>query len=49
LYKENTDSNKKLSETDIKINMLECLIDNIFAMFSGHVFQRLARLGTNCY
>jgi len=31
-------SNKKFSETDI-IKMLEFLIDNIFVMFSGHVFR----------
>ena len=34
-----TDSTKKFSETDI-FNMLEFLIDNIFAMFGGHVFQQ---------
>jgi hypothetical protein len=36
LLKKNTDSTKKLSETDI-INMLEFLIDNIFVIFDGHV------------
>ena len=30
--------NNKLSETDV-IKMLECLIDSIFVMFDGHVFQ----------
>jgi hypothetical protein len=34
-----SDSTKKFSETDI-INMLEFLIDNIFAMFGGRVFQQ---------
>ena len=34
-----TDSTKKFSETDI-INMLEVLIDNIFVIFGGHVFQQ---------
>jgi len=33
-----SDSTKKLSETNI-INMLELVIDNIFAMFGGCVFQ----------
>ena len=33
-----TDSTKKFSETDI-INMLELLIDSIFAMFGGRVYQ----------
>ena len=36
--KNNTDSTKKFSETDI-FNMLEFLIDNIFFMFGGLVFQ----------
>ena len=40
-----TDSTKKFSETDI-INMLVFgLIDNIFVMFGGRVFQQM---GTNC-
>jgi hypothetical protein len=38
LPKKTTDSPKKFSATDI-IKMLEFLIDNIFAMFGGHVFQ----------
>jgi len=38
LKKNHSDSIKKFSETDI-INMLVCLIDNIFAMFSGRDFQ----------
>ena len=37
--KNNSDSTKKFSETDI-IKMLECLIDNVFVMFGGHVFQQ---------
>jgi hypothetical protein len=31
---------KKFSETDI-INMLEVLIDNIFVIFGGRVFQQV--------
>ena len=44
-----SDSTIKFSETDI-INMLECLIDNIFIMFGGHVFQQTVGipLGTKC-
>jgi hypothetical protein len=38
LPKKTTDSPKKFSATDI-IKMLEFLIENIFAMFGGHVFQ----------
>ena len=37
--KHQSDSTKKLSETDI-FNMLEFLIDNIFVMFGGRVFQQ---------
>ena len=37
--KHHSDSTKKFSETDI-FNMLEFLIDNIFAMFGGRVFQQ---------
>jgi hypothetical protein len=37
--KKHSDSTKKFSETDI-INMLEFLIDNIFAMFGGRIFQQ---------
>jgi hypothetical protein len=37
--KNHSDSTKKFSETDI-INMLEFLIDHIFAMFDGPVFNR---------
>ena len=37
--KHHSDSTKKFSETDI-FNMLEFLIDNIFVMFGGRVFQQ---------
>ena len=37
--KKNSDSTKKFSQTDI-INMLEFLIDNIFTMLGGRVFQQ---------
>ena len=42
-------STKKFSETDI-INMREFLIDNIFVMFGGCVFQQTVGIpiGTNC-
>jgi hypothetical protein len=38
-----------LSEADI-INMLEFVIDNIFAMFDGRVLQQTVgiHIGTNC-
>jgi hypothetical protein len=36
--KNHSDYTKKFAETDI-INMLEFLIDNIFVMFGGRVFQ----------
>ena len=44
-----SDSTKTFSETDI-LNMLECLIDHIFAMFSGRVFQQTVGMpmGTTC-
>ena len=44
-----SDSTKKFSETDI-FNMFEFLIDNIFAMFGGRVFQQTVGIpiGTNC-
>jgi hypothetical protein len=44
-----SDSSIKFSETYI-INMLECLIDNIFAIFGGRVFQQRVGMpmGTNC-
>jgi hypothetical protein len=37
--KMHSDSTKNFSETDI-INMLEFLIDNIFVIFGGRVFQQ---------
>ena len=47
--KNHSDSAKKFSETDI-INVLEFLIDNIFAMFGGRIFQQQVGIpmGTNC-
>ena len=47
--KKHSDSTKKFSETDI-INMLEFLIDNIFVIFGGRVFQQTVSIpvGTNC-
>jgi hypothetical protein len=47
--KHHCDSTKKFSVTDI-FNMLECLIDNIFAMFGGRVFQQTVDIpmGTIC-
>ena len=49
LCKKQSDSTKKLSEADI-INMLEFLIDNIFAMCDGRVFQQTVgiTMDTNC-
>ena len=46
--KMHSDSAKKFSETDI-INMLEFLIDNIFVIFGGRVFQQTVgiTMGTN--
>ena len=47
--KHHSASTKKFSEIDI-FNMLEFLIDNIFAMFGGRVFQQTVGIpmGTNC-
>ena len=47
--KNHSDSTKKFSETDI-INMLEFLIDNIFVLFGGRVFQQTVGISmrTNC-
>ena len=44
-----SDSTKKFSETDI-INMLECLIDNIFVIFGGLVIRQTVGIpmGTSC-
>ena len=49
LCRKQSDSTKKFSEADI-INMLEFLIDNIFAMLGGRVFQQTVgiHMGTNC-
>ena len=43
------DSTKMFSETD-NFNMLEFLIDNIFVLFGGRVFQQTfdIPMGTNC-
>jgi hypothetical protein len=47
--KNHSDSTKKFSETDI-INMLEFLIENIFVIFGGGVFQQTVGIpmGTKC-
>ena len=47
--KNHSDSTKRLSETDI-INMLECLIDNIFVIFGGLVIRQTVGIpmGTRC-
>ena len=47
--KPHSESSKKFSETDI-INMLDFLIDYIFAMFGGRAFQRTVGIpmGTKC-
>ena len=47
--KNHSDSKKKYSEVDI-IRMLEFLIDNIFVVFGGKVFQQTVGIpmGTNC-
>jgi hypothetical protein len=47
--KHHSDSTKKFSGTDI-FNMLEFLIDNIFVMFGGRIFQQTVStpMGTNC-
>ena len=48
--KEHSDSKKnKYTEDDI-INMLEFLVDNIFAVFGGKVLQQIVGIpmGTNC-
>jgi hypothetical protein len=37
--KNHSDSTNKFTETDI-INMLEFLIDNIFVIFGGRIFQQ---------
>ena len=47
--KEHSDSRNKYTEDDI-INMLEFLVDNIFVVFGGKVFQQIVGIpmGTNC-
>ena len=47
--KEKSDSENKYTETDI-IQMLNFLIDNIFVVFGGRVFQQIVGIpmGTNC-
>ena len=47
--KEHSDSKNKYTEDDI-INMLEFLVDNIFVVFGGKVFQQIIGIpiGTNC-
>ena len=47
--KEHSDSDKKYTEDDI-IRMLEFLIDNIFVVFGGTIFQQRIGIpmGTNC-
>ena len=49
VVKNHSDSTKKFYETDI-IDVLECLIDNIFVMFGGRVFRQTVGIpmGTNC-
>ena len=47
--KEHSDADKKYTEDDI-IKMLEFLIDNIFVVFGGTIFQQIVGIpmGTNC-
>ena len=47
--KEHSDSKNKYTEDDI-INMLEFLVDKIFVVFGGKVFQQIVGIpkGTNC-
>ena len=47
--KKHPETVKKFSETDI-INVLQFLIDNIYAMFVGRAFQQIVGIpiGTNC-
>ena len=48
MLKEHSDSKHKYSEDDI-IKMLEFLVDNIFVVFAGYVFQQTVGIpmGTN--
>ena len=47
--KEHSDAKNKYTEEDI-IKMLEFLVDNIFVVFAGNVFQQIVGIpmGTNC-
>ena len=47
--KEHSDLKNKYTEEDI-IKMLEFLVDNIFVVFAGKVFQQITGIpmGTNC-
>ena len=47
--KEHSDSKNKYTEDDI-VNMLEFLVDNIFVVFGGKVFQQIVGIpmGANC-
>ena len=47
--KEHSDSKSKYTEEDV-IKMLEFLVDNIFVVFAGKVFQQIIGIpmGTNC-
>ena len=47
--KEHSDSKNKYTEDDI-VNMLEFLVDSIFVVFGGKVFQKIVGIlmGTNC-
>ena len=47
--KEHSDSKNKYTEDDI-VNVLEFLVDNIFVVFGGKVFQQIVGIpmGTNC-
>ena len=47
--KEHSDSKNEYSEDDM-IKMLEFLVDTIFVMFAGNVFQQIVsiQMGTNC-
>ena len=47
--KEHSDSKHKYTEDDI-VNMLEFIVDNIFVVFGGKVFQQIVGIpmGTNC-
>ena len=44
--KNHSDSTNKFSETDI-INMLELLIDNIFVIFGGRIFQQTVDISSH--